>query len=94
MSSDLLEQVSHLGKWKWAIWHTGSRKLKMAADEPELPHISAGSWDRIKIPTAIPMFSEMRNSNIAIQTLCNVSESQKSNMAAARPDIRQILACR
>ena len=43
----------------------------MTADKPKLSHISAGSWDRIKIPTAIPMFSGMRNSNIAIRTLCH-----------------------
>ena len=65
MSSDLLEQVSHLAEWICAFWPTGSRKLKMAADKPELPHISAGSWDRIKIPTALPVFEdeELKYSN-------------------------------
>jgi len=28
MSSDLLEQESHLAEWICALWHTGSRKLK------------------------------------------------------------------
>ena len=92
MSSDLLEQESHLAERICVSWPTGSRILKMAADKPKLPHISADSWDKIKIPTAIPMFFRIRNSNIAIQTLCDVSGSQKSNMAAAKPEIPHDLA--
>ena len=94
MSSDFLEQGSHLAERICASWHTGSRKLKMSADKPELSHmrpISGGSCDSIKIPTAIPMFSRMRNSNTAIRTLCIVSVSQKSNMAAAKPEILHIV---
>ena len=89
MSSDFLEQGSHLAERICASWRTGSRKLKMAVDKPELSHISGGNWDRIKIPTAIPMFSKMTNSNTAIQTLCDVSGRQKSNMAIAKPEIPQ-----
>ena len=40
------------------------------------------------------MFSRMRNSNIALRTLCDVSGSQKSNMAAGKPEIPHISADR
>ena len=45
----------------------------------------------IKIPTALPMFSRIRNSNLAIRTLFDVSGSPKSNMAAAKPEISQLV---
>ena len=86
MFSDFLEQGSHLAKQICVSWHTGSRKLKMAANKSELLHISGGSCDRIKIPTAIPMLLRMRNSNTAVRT----SGSYKSNMAAAKPEIPHI----
>ena len=66
----------------------------MAVDKPELSHISGDSCDRIKILTAIPMFSVMRNLKTAIRTLCDVSGSQKTNMAAAKPEILHIAAGR
>ena len=94
LSSDFLEQETHLAERVCASWHTGSRKLKMVADKPELSHISGGSCDGIKTPTATPMFLGMRNSNTAIQTLCDVSGSQKSNIAAAKPEILLIAAGR
>ena len=94
MSSDFLEQGSHFAEWICASRHTESRKFKMAADKPELSHISGDSCDKIKIPTDIPMFSMMRNLYTAIRTLSDVSRSQKSNMAAAKPEILPIAAGR
>ena len=51
-----LEQVSHLAEWICAFWNTGSHKLKMMGDKPELPNISAQNSNGY-----IPMFSGMRN---------------------------------
>ena len=62
-------------------------ELKMAGVKPEIPHISAFRWDRIEIPMAIPMFLRMRNSDVALRTLCDVSGSQKSITAADKPEI-------
>ena len=71
---------------------SGSQKSNMAAAKPEIPHNSDCRLDRIEIPTAIPMFLKMRNSNIAVRTLCNVSGSQKSNLMTAKPEIPHISA--
>ena len=71
---------------------SGSQKSNVATTKPEIPHFSASRWDIIEIATAIPMFWRMRNSNIAIQTLCDVSGCKKSEMAAAKPVIPQISA--
>ena len=38
----------------------------------------------------MPMFSGMRNSSLALLTLCDVSGSQKSNLAAGKPEIPHI----
>ena len=39
-SGDLPKQVSYLTEWLCAFCHTGSPKLKMAANKPEQPHMS------------------------------------------------------
>jgi hypothetical protein len=77
-----LAETSILPWWMdlCAFWHTGNHKLKLAADELEQPHIIARSWDRVEIPTAIPSYSSMRNSNIAIRRLCDVSGNQKTGI--------------
>jgi len=71
--------------------------------KPEIPHTSACSWDRFKIPTAIDrllkfshflMFSKMMKSKKSIWTHCDVNWSPKINLATAKPEIRHISACR
>src|SRR5664279_4110095 len=49
--------------------------------------ISASIPDTNEIPTATPMFSGSRNSMVITRILPEVTGSQKSNMAAAKPEV-------
>ena len=72
MSSNFLEQGSHLAERICAFWHTGSHKLKMATDKPELSHISDGSCDNSNGYTHVFEDEELKYSNTNTAMLAEV----------------------
>ena len=66
---------------------TGSKKSKMAASKTGNTYISACRLDSNAIPKTTQTFSRSSNSMGLLQSLPDTTGSQKSKMAAAKPEI-------